>query len=189
MLTTPRKILCACAVGLAVVCHALTAPAAGPQESAAPAASPEPRALLDQYCVTCHNERLRTAGLLLDTIDDGHVGTSPATWEQVVRKLRSGAMPPAGHRRPDEPTLDAFVTWLENELDREAAAHPDPGRPPIIGSTGSSTATRSATCWLWRSIRDRCCRPTSRTTASTTSPRSSRCRRRCSSGTCSRRGR
>ena len=129
MLTTPRKILCACAVVLAVVCHPLTAPAAGPQESTAPAASPAPRAFLDQYCVTCHNERLRTAGLLLDTIDDGHVGASPATWEQVVRKLRSGAMPPAGRRRPDEPTLDAFATWLETELDREAAAHPDPGRP------------------------------------------------------------
>ncbi len=129
MLTTPRKILCACAVVLAVVCHPLTAPAAGPQESTAPAASPAPRALLDQYCVTCHNERLRTAGLLLDTIDDGHVGASPATWEQVVRKLRSGAMPPAGRRRPDEPTLEAFATWLETELDREAAAHPDPGRP------------------------------------------------------------
>ena len=56
-------------------------------------------------------------------------GPAPKTWEKVVRKLRSGDMPPPGRRRPDKPTLDAFATWLETELDREAAAHPNPGRP------------------------------------------------------------
>jgi len=92
-------------------------------------ASAGPRALLDQYCVTCHNERLATAGLRLDESDVEHVGAGAETWEKVVRKLRSGEMPPSGRRRPDTPTLDAFVTWLETELDREATAHPNPGRP------------------------------------------------------------
>ena len=101
---------------------------AQPTATAVSAASPDPRALLDQYCVTCHNQRLQTAGLLLDQSDVGEVGAGAETWEKVVRKLRSGAMPPPGRRRPDTPTLDAFVTWLETELDREAAARPNPGR-------------------------------------------------------------
>ena len=126
---------CGCAIVLAAACYLQVARihAAGlsaqPTATAASTASPDPRALLDQYCVTCHNERLKTAGLLLDRSDVGHVGARPETWEKVVRKLRSGAMPPPGRRRPDAPTLDAFVTWLETELDREAAARPNPGRP------------------------------------------------------------
>jgi len=82
-----------------------------------------------QYCVTCHNERLKTAGLLLDQLDVRQVGARADVWEKVVQKIRSGAMPPAGSRRPDQPTFETFTTWLENELDREAAAHPNPGRP------------------------------------------------------------
>src|SRR5579862_1860764 len=88
------------------------------------------RALLNQYCVTCHNERLKTAGITLDRADVEHVGLSVETWEKVAHKVRSGAMPPPGLPRPDKSTLDAFVTHLETELDRDAAAHPDPGRPP-----------------------------------------------------------
>ena len=109
-----------------LVCLAAPAAyAAGP-----PAAPLEPRALLDQYCVTCHNERLQTAGLLLDQSDVERIDADGATWEKVARKLRSGAMPPAGRPRPDAEALDAFVTHLESELDRAAAAHPNPGRPP-----------------------------------------------------------
>ncbi len=93
----------------------------------APAAL-DPRAFLDRYCVACHNERLRTAGLLLDAADVGHVAGGAEIWEKVVRKLRSGAMPPPGRRRPEPAALDAFVTWLETALDRDAAAHPNPGR-------------------------------------------------------------
>ena len=91
--------------------------------------APDPRGLLDQYCVTCHNEQLRTAGLLLDTVDVAHIGSAADTWEKVVSKLRSGAMPPPGRRRPDPATFSAFVTWLESELDQVAAAYPNPGRP------------------------------------------------------------
>ncbi len=133
-----RVVSCGCMVAVAAACYLYVArlDAAGPQatsvqtpSTAVSTASPGPRALLDQYCVTCHNERLATAGLRLDVSDIEHVGAGADTWEKVVRKLRSGEMPPPGRRRPDKPTLDAFVTWLETELDRDTAAHPNPGRP------------------------------------------------------------
>ena len=84
--------------------------------------------LLDRYCLTCHNTRLRTADLALDTVDVSDVGAHPEIWEKVVRKLRAGAMPPAARPRPDSDTYAAFTTWLETELDRVAAARPNPGR-------------------------------------------------------------
>ena len=99
--------------------------AAGEQ---APAPAPPARELFDRYCVTCHNERLRTAGLLLDRLDVSRVRANAETLEKVVRKLRSGQMPPAGRPRPDAETLDAFAGALEAALDQAAAADPDPGR-------------------------------------------------------------
>ncbi len=101
----------------------LVAIAPGPTPSSAPH-----RALLDRYCVTCHNDRLRTADLALDTLDLEHVGQAPEVWEKVVRKLRAGVMPPAGRPRPDQPAYDGLATWLETALDHAAAASPDPGR-------------------------------------------------------------
>ena len=86
------------------------------------------RELVKTYCVTCHNERLKTAGLALDNVDADHVFNSADTWEKVVVKLRSRAMPPPSARRPDNATYDRVATWLENELDRAAAAHVNPGR-------------------------------------------------------------
>ena len=86
------------------------------------------RALLDRYCVACHNERLRTAGLTLDTHDVARIADAPDVWETVVRKLRAGAMPPLPRPRPDAATYDRFIGWLETELDRAAAADPNPGR-------------------------------------------------------------
>ena len=79
-----------------------TAHAAGPQSRDAGAAesSFSPRGLLDRYCVTCHNQRLQTAGLTLDTLDVGAVAARPEVWEKVVRKLRAGLMPPAGRASP-----------------------------------------------------------------------------------------
>ena len=99
--------------------------AAGEQ---APAPAPPARELFDRYCVTCHNERLRTAGLLLDRLDVSRVRANAETLEKVVRKLRSGQMPPAGRPRPDAETIDAFAGALEATLDQAAAADPDPGR-------------------------------------------------------------
>ncbi len=86
------------------------------------------RAIFNQYCFTCHNERSKTAGLALDTMDLSAVGHDAETWEKVVRKLRSGMMPPQGSPRPDDATRKRVVTWLTTELDR-AAANPNPGRP------------------------------------------------------------
>ena len=86
------------------------------------------RALLNQYCVTCHNERMKTANLMLDTLDLARVGENAAVWEKVVRKLRAGMMPPAGSQRPDRVTYQSLIAWLENELDRTATLHaPPPG--------------------------------------------------------------
>ena len=86
------------------------------------------RALLDRYCVTCHNQRLRVADLTLDVADVADVGAHPEIWEKVVRKLRAGAMPPAPRPRPDAAAYKGFAAWLETELDAAAARNPDPGR-------------------------------------------------------------
>jgi cytochrome c551/c552 len=86
----------------------------------APESAQKP-ALLNQYCITCHNQRLKTAGLLLDTMDLDHVGKDAAAWEKVVRKIRTGMMPPSGARRPERTVLDTFASDLENRLDHAAA--------------------------------------------------------------------
>src|SRR6266850_777283 len=86
------------------------------------------RALIDQYCVTCHNARLKTAGLLLDELDLAHLGNHAEIGEKVVRKLRAGLMPPAGMRRPDAATLESLIGWMEHELNRSAVTYlPPPG--------------------------------------------------------------
>jgi cytochrome c551/c552 len=92
-------------------------------------AAPADRALLDKYCVTCHNEKLKTGGLTLEKIDTGRVGDGAEVWEKVVRKIHSGTMPPLGMPRPDAATLDGFAASLEKELDQ--AARPDPGRASL----------------------------------------------------------
>ena len=89
------------------------------------------RPVLNRYCVGCHNERLRTAGLALDEMDPARVGDHPDAWEKVVLKLRTGAMPPAGRRRPDAATYETVASALENALDRAAAASPNPGRTTV----------------------------------------------------------
>ena len=131
--TLPASIAC----WLGVVSLSQAQPASGAEEQSAY------RALLDEYCVTCHNQALvegsgtaRTAlvsqlsavGLTLDTLDLSAVGGAAAHWEQVVRKLRSGLMPPAGRPRPDSALLDGFRAWLESRLDENWSADPDPGR-------------------------------------------------------------
>src|SRR5215475_1879999 len=93
-------------------------------QNARNAAAPSPRALLDQYCVACHNQKLSTAGLALDKMDPAHVTENTEAWEKVVRKLRAGMMPPQGMKRPDAATYEALTVALENELDRAAAAKP-----------------------------------------------------------------
>ena len=95
-------------------------PPATPQAPAAKATprlprrtSPPQRALIDQYCVTCHNARVKTANLLLDQLDLAHLGDHAEIGEKVVRKLRAGMMPPTGVRRPDAATLESLIRWME----------------------------------------------------------------------------
>ena len=90
-----------------------------------------PRSVLDRYCVTCHSEKQKTAGLLLEKIDVENVPAGAEVWEKVIRKLRTGAMPPAGMPRPDNATYDSLATYLETTLDHAAEARPDPGRPAL----------------------------------------------------------
>jgi len=104
--------------------------AAPGQQPADPPPSPAVahRAVLDRYCVTCHNERLKTAGLTLDSLDVTKVPEGAETWEKVIRKLRAGAMPPPGRPRPEPAFYDTFASYLETSLDRAAAGRPNPGR-------------------------------------------------------------
>ena len=99
-------------------------------------------AVLDQYCVTCHNERrvsatgptsatnekLRETGLAFDVLDVTRPSDNLEAWEAAIRKLRAGTMPPGGSPRPDVATYDVVASWLETEIDRGAAASPNPGR-------------------------------------------------------------
>jgi mono/diheme cytochrome c family protein len=87
------------------------------------------RAIVDQYCVTCHNARLKTGDLVLEKLDMSHLDADAAIWEKVVRKLQAGVMPPQGARHPDEATKHGLIAWLESRLDRAAELHSNPGRP------------------------------------------------------------
>ena len=142
---------------IAVVCIAVLASADRPRTQAAPQQAPAtdagarsistPRAtapgsaaaqpdtavnaMVGQYCVACHNARTRTAGLALDEARQQAIGGNPHVWEKVVRKLRTGSMPPAGLPRPDAAAIANVVASLERDLDRAAAAQPRPGRPVV----------------------------------------------------------
>jgi hypothetical protein len=113
-------------------------------ESANQSVSASNRALLDQYCVICHNQavvnsvatineglqttQLRNLGLTLDTEDVANLAANPEVWEKVIKKLRVGVMPPPNYPRPDKVRYDGFRSWLENELDSVAASRVNPGR-------------------------------------------------------------
>src|SRR5262245_55290988 len=86
------------------------------------------RAMLDTYCVTCHNQRLKTAGLTLDSADVTSPHENPEIWERVIARLRAGSMPPAGRPRPDEATSRSIARWMEADIDRAWMANPNPGR-------------------------------------------------------------
>jgi mono/diheme cytochrome c family protein len=110
---------------LLVIVTAIALPAAPPQSTAPASAPAAPHAaLLSQYCVTCHNERTKTGGFVLDPADLADVPEHAEIWERVVRKVRAGLMPPAGMPRPGQDVLDRFVTHLESTIDAAAAAAP-----------------------------------------------------------------
>ena len=99
---------------------------------------------MNKYCLACHNDTLKTAGLTLQTIDAGKVPEGAQTWEKVLHKLRGREMPPAGWPRPDSAAYDTFANYLQGELDRGAAANPNPGRPVVhrLNRTEYSNAVR-----------------------------------------------
>jgi mono/diheme cytochrome c family protein len=112
---------------------ALVAQAQGPAQPSDKSRPPsgDSRALIDQYCVTCHSARLKSGGLVLENADLASVGADAGRWEKVVRKLRAGVMPPQGARRPDAASMHALISSLEAGLDQAAEARPNPGRPLI----------------------------------------------------------
>ena len=112
-----------CSFGLAL--------AAGSLGAQAPAAAVPPRSVLDKYCLTCHNARLKTAGLVLDLADIDRAGDSPETWEKVARKLRTREMPPPGAPAGRRHLPAASLSSLETALDAAAEAAPHPGRVPV----------------------------------------------------------
>ena len=104
------------------------------RQAAAPVVPPAPEyaALVGTYCVNCHNDRLKTGGLSLQMLDLAKVPNHADVWERVVRKLRSGEMPPVTVRsRPDPRIAGALAAHVEATLDRAAALHPHPGRAPV----------------------------------------------------------
>jgi len=98
----------------------------------APQSASSHRQTLDRYCVTCHNQRLVTAGLKLDDADVANPGTGAEIWEKVVRKLRTGMMPPPNMPQPSMDDRVALLSWLETSLDKAAAAKPNPGRTETL---------------------------------------------------------
>src|SRR5437660_10583436 len=87
-------------------------------------------ATIQKYCVTCHNDRLKTGGLTLAGLDVEHPPAHAETWEKVIRKLRTGAMPPLNAPRPDAATYNALATYFETSIDRDSLASPHPGTLP-----------------------------------------------------------
>ena len=93
-----------------------------------PPATPDYSAFLNQYCVTCHNDKLKTGELSLEKMDLAHPADGAEVWEKVIRKVRVGMMPPQGAPQPDAAARAGLVSWLETSLDRAAAEKPNPGR-------------------------------------------------------------
>ena len=92
------------------------------------APSPAPKALIDQYCVGCHNQKLHTAGLDLEALSAAAPGDHAEAWEKVIARLRARSMPPPGRPRPDAAAYRAAAGAIEQDIDRAWALHPDPGR-------------------------------------------------------------
>jgi cytochrome c551/c552 len=117
---------------LAVVVPTRIVRSAGLQASQAGVQQPPAAAaVLSKYCITCHNEKRKTAGLMLDKLDLQHVGADAEAWEKIARKFRTHEMPPSGAPRPDKTTYAAVTAHLENALDAAAAANPKAGRVPV----------------------------------------------------------
>src|SRR5687768_4738745 len=109
----------------------MTAQQAAPRRASAEDASVA-KPVIDRYCITCHNERVKTANLVLDKVDVTAPGANPALWEKVVHKVRTGTMPPPNMPQPSPDERRALLTWLETSLDTAWARNPDPGRTETL---------------------------------------------------------
>ncbi len=184
-----RGLIVALVLGLCVFTTIrLSAQAPAPPASATQAAaSTNPTAFINTYCVTCHNQKLHTAGLALDTLDASHPGANPEVWEKVVAKLRAGSMPPPKMPRADDATYRVIASTLENELDKAWEAKPNPGRISAVHRLNRmeyNNAIRDLFA-LDFDVKASACQATTRpTAASTTSRMFSRFRRLTWNGTC-----
>ena len=138
MARTRVAILTWLAGGLLVV--SLTIVHTAPQDPAARAAADAERhlATITQYCVACHNDRTKAAGVSFQGVTAASIGEHAESWEKALRKLRGRQMPPPGSRQPDQKEIDAFVAWMEATLDA-----PDEVR---AGLPRRSRPARRATC-------------------------------------------
>src|SRR5712671_233358 len=133
MSTKQRLVLCiAPAIAVSLLVGQARAVFAPQTSAARPAASASPQqALMNQYCSGCHNQDDMAGGMDLAKLDFEKVGKDAAVWERVVRKVRTGMMPPSGQPRPARTALDAFAAELETRLDKAGAANPNPGSPVL----------------------------------------------------------
>src|SRR6516225_5332956 len=115
-----------------VTCGAvLAAIGAAGQSKPVPMSLAAQRVLLDQYCITCHNQKAKIGGLALDTVDLARPGDNAETLERVIRKLRAGMMPPAGSKRPDPGTYQSLASGIEASVDQASASKPVEGLPGV----------------------------------------------------------
>src|SRR6187549_1726600 len=128
----PSARVAAVAVAWFVLIVSLGIQARPSAQQPAPQSASSHRQTLDRYCVTCHNQRLVTAGLKLDDADVANPGAGAEIWEKVVRKLRTGMMPPPNMPQPSMDDRVALLSWLETSLDKAAAAKPNPGRTETL---------------------------------------------------------
>jgi len=138
-----RLASCAACASFAVAAAAsfsVAALASASKVEAAAVAGPTPqtqvpggpdKALTQKYCLACHNNRAKTGGLSLESVDFNDMGKDAETFEKVVRKVRAGMMPPKGMPRPERTEMLRFASSIEGRLDAHAAAHPDPGGPGL----------------------------------------------------------
>ncbi|MGH9241715.1 MAG: DUF1592 domain-containing protein, partial [Vicinamibacterales bacterium] len=132
-MTQPVSTSAVLSVALAGIVATLTFFPSGlsAQSPAGPPPLPQ-RQVLDRYCAACHNEKLKTAGLNLVQTDLSTPGAYPELWEKVVRKVRTGVMPPANMAQPSEAERLTLLTFLETSLDAASAARPNPGRTETL---------------------------------------------------------
>src|SRR5437762_6925087 len=132
MFNPRRGSILRCLAGLLAAGAFMCALEAQQPAAGAPLPSTPHRDVVKRYCVSCHNDRLKTGGLALDTVVAHDVGQNAEVWEKVLRKVRARQMPPIGMPRPDEAAYEAAISSLETSLDRAAAVNPNPGRTETL---------------------------------------------------------